>query len=186
MDILSIFLIAVGLALDAFAVSVASGVIMQRQRVKQGVTFGLLFGGFQMLMPVVGYAAGKTLRPYICAIDHWVAFALLVAIGAKMIYEATRMEEFEQAKPDMTVIVLLGLAVATSIDALAVGISFALLNIPIVIPVIVIGVMTFVLSFAGVFLGNMFGGLLEKKVEILGGLVLIGMGVKILLEHLRG
>ncbi len=184
MDILSIVFIAFALSMDAFAVSIASGVIIRRQQLRKAVTFGLMFGGFQMLMPVLGYGAGRTFRSHIMAFDHWIAFGLLLAIGVKMIYEALRMEAIERSAPEMTGFALLGLSIATSIDALAVGISFSFLSVAILLPVLIIGVVTFGMSFMGVLLGNKFGGLFEKKIEILGGIILIGIGVKILLEHL--
>jgi putative Mn2+ efflux pump MntP len=185
MDILSLVVIACGLAMDAFAVSIASGVIIQRQKIRQAVTFGLMFGGFQMVMPVLGYGAGWAFRSYISAIDHWVAFGLLCGIGFKMMYEAFRLDDIERSASDITGFVLLGLAIATSVDALAVGISFAVLRMSILVPVLIIGGMTFVLSFFGVLLGSRFGGFFEKKVEIIGGFVLIGMGCKILIDHLK-
>ena len=184
MDILSIVFIAFALAMDAFAVSLASGVIMKKQKIRKAVTFGVMFGGFQMVMPVLGYGAGNTFRTQITSFDHWIAFGLLLGIGAKMIYEALRMEDIERSAPEMTVLALLGLSIATSIDALAIGISFSFLNVAILLPVLIIGVVTFGMSFSGVLLGNRFGGLFEKKIEILGGAVLIGIGIKILLEHL--
>ena len=183
MDIPSLVCIAFALSMDAFAVSVASGVIIKRQQIRKAVTLGLMFGGFQMFMPLIGYSAGRTFRSYITTFDHWIAFALLLAIGVKMIYEASRMEAIERSGPDMTGLALLGLSIATSIDALAVGISFSFLNVSILLPSLMIGVVTFGMSFAGVFLGNKFGGLFEKKIEILGGVILIGIGIKILLEH---
>ncbi len=186
MDFLTIVLIAFGLAMDAFAVSIASGVIIKKQRVRRAATYGILFGSFQMFMPVLGFFAGKTFRAFISSFDHWVAFALLFLIGVKMIYEASRMETMERAAPDTGVVVLLGLALATSIDALAVGLSFAVLEVSLYLPVLVIGVTTFGLSFIGVLAGSRFGGFCERRVEILGGLVLIAIGLKILADHLIG
>jgi len=183
MDILTICLIALGLAMDAFAVSIASGVIIKREKIKRAMMFGAMFGGFQMGMPLVGYGAGRIFQTYITTFDHWVAFGLLVFIGAKMIYEATRLKDIEQTGSALTTKVLLGLSIATSIDALAVGVSFACLKVAIFVPALIIGGITFFMSFIGVLLGNAFGALFEKKVEILGGLVLMGMGVKILIEH---
>lgn len=184
MDMLTIFFIAFGLSMDAFAISVASGVIIKKQKIRNAVTFGVMFGGFQMLMPVIGYGTGCAFHQYITAFDHWVAFGLLFAIGIKMIYEAVHLEAVERSVVDMNAFVLLGLSIATSIDALAAGISFSFLNLNILPPVLVIGAVTFIMSFFGVILGNKFGGLFEKKIEILGGLVLIGIGIKILLSHL--
>lgn len=184
MDMISVVLIALGLAMDAFAVSIASGVIIKRQRVKKALIFGFMFGGFQMLMPVIGWAAGHSFRQFMSGIDHWIAFGLLTVIGCKMIYEAVEIENIENPRADMTALTLLGLSVATSVDALAVGISFAFLDVSIIFPVLVIGAVTFVLSFSGVFAGSRYGGLFEKKVEIIGGGILIFIGVKILLSHL--
>ncbi|MCM8814286.1 MAG: manganese efflux pump MntP family protein [Candidatus Omnitrophica bacterium] len=180
-----ILLIAVGLSLDAFAISLASGVIIQRRKIRKAFVYGAMFGGFQMLMPLLGFSAGINFRDAIAAFDHWIAFALLFFIGAKMIYEAFRMEDIERVSADVSGVVLVGLAVATSVDALAVGISFAFLNVAIFMPVVLIGVVTFLLSFAGVLVGSKCGRLFENKIEIVGGLVLVGMGVKILWEHLR-
>jgi putative Mn2+ efflux pump MntP len=184
MDIFSMVGIAIGLSMDACAISVASGVLIKRQKMKKAITFGVMFGAFQMIMPVIGYAAGRTFRGYIEAIDHWVVFGLLLFIGAKMIYEAIKIEKMESAAAELTALVLTGLAIATSIDALAVGIGFAFIDAEIVIPVIIIGVVTFVFSFFGVLLGNKLGSMCEKRMEIIGGLALIGIGVMILIEHL--
>ncbi len=184
MDIASVLFIALGLAMDAFAVSIASGVIIKRQKVKKALTFGVMFGGFQMVMPVIGWGAGHTFRSLILNIDHWIAFGLLVAIGIKMIYEAVRIERVERAEKAMTGFILLGLSVATSMDALAVGLSFAFLRVWIIFPAIVIGIMTFIMSFIGIFLGSRYGELFEEKIEIIGGAILILIGVRILLSHL--
>ncbi len=184
MDIGSIFLIALGLAMDAFAVSITSGVIIKRHKLQKAFVFGFMFGGFQMLMPVLGWRVGQAFCFFISGIDHWIAFGLLFLIGSKMIWEAFQMEKIERTSSDMTFLVLLGLSIATSVDALAVGISFAFLQISILLPVLVIGVITFVMSFAGVVLGSRFGGGSEKKIEIVGGGVLIAIGFKILVSHL--
>jgi putative Mn2+ efflux pump MntP len=170
--------------MDACAISIASGVLIKRQKLKKALLFGALFGGFQMGMPVIGYAVGRTCSAYIGAFDHWVVFGLLTCIGAKMIYEATTIDALERAPSDMTALVLVGLALATSIDALAVGIGFAFIDIAIVVPVIVIGAVTFMFSCAGVLVGSTMGSLFEKKMEMFGGLALIGRGIKILIEHL--
>lgn len=184
MDTVTIFFIAISLAMDAFAVAAASGVIIRRRRLHHALRFGLSFGLFQMVMPVLGWASGRVLRPVIAAVDHWIAFLLLGLIGAKMIIEALQIEKFERAEESFSTRVLLGLSVATSIDALVIGMSFAFLNVAIISPVLVIGIVTFLLSFFGFLLGNKFGHLFENKIEILGGLVLVGIGLKILLEHL--
>jgi len=184
MDPLSLFLIALGLSMDAFAVSIASGVIIRKHAYRQAVVYGLMFGGFQMLMPIVGYGAGSAFSASISAYDHWIAFGLLFFIGAKMVYESFEMDEIEKADGGTSALTLLGLSNATSIDALAVGVSFSFLNVMIWGPALLIGVVTFVMSFAGVLIGNRFGHAYEKKVEMLGGLILVGIGVKILVEHL--
>ena len=183
MNAITIILIALGLAMDAFAVSVASGITIKRQRTRSAFKFGMFFGSFQMIMPVAGWLAGVRLQSLIANIDHWIAFVLLAFIGCKMIYESFKLEEKTEAA-SRGIKVMLFLSVATSIDALAVGLSFAFLEISIVTSVIVIGIVTFVLSFAGIFIGNTIGHFFEKKLEALGGLILIGIGIKILLEHL--
>jgi putative Mn2+ efflux pump MntP len=174
MDVTTILLIAVGLSMDAFAVSITSGITIKDQRLNHAFRIGLFFGSFQALMPLIGWLAGLSLRDLISGVDHWVAFGLLSLIGGKMVYEATKIGVFA----------LLILSIATSIDALAVGLSFAFLKISIATPIIVIGLVTFILSFLGVLVGNKLGHFFEKKMEVVGGLVLIGIGVKILIEHL--
>ncbi len=135
-------------------------------------------------MPVVGWLAGLSVREFISTVDHWVAFGLLVFVGGKMIYEATLMNEEEEAKDPMNIATLLILSLATSIDALAVGLSLSFINVTIITPAIIIGVVTFILSFAGVYIGSRFGHFLENRIEVVGGLILIGIGAKILVEHL--
>lgn len=184
MNITTIVFIALALSMDAFAVSIASGVIIKKQRVRKALLFAFMFGSFQMFMPVIGWGAGHSFRGLISGIDHWIAFGLLFVIGSKMIYEAVRIESFERSEIDMSALTLLGLSIATSIDALAVGVSFAFLQVSIILPVLVIGAVTFILSFAGVFAGSKYGGLFEKKIEIIGGAILILIGFKILLSHI--
>ncbi len=184
MSIIEILLISLGLAMDAFAVSVTSGVTYKNMKVQLSLRIALFFGIFQAVMPLIGWSAGQYFKSYVESFDHWIAFALLVAIGGKMIYEARIMEETEKRMDCSSYVVLAGLALATSIDALAVGLSFSFLKIDIILPVIIIGLVTFVLSYAGVLLGKRFGHLFENKMEIIGGLVLIGIGLKILLQHL--
>ena len=182
-----LFLIGVGLAMDAFAVSVCKGLAMNKVNKKQAVVVGLYFGGFQALMPFIGWFLGVSFQKYITSIDHWIAFILLVFIGGKMILEAVKdpdIEEIREKDPPLDHKEMLMLAVATSIDALAVGITFAFLDTPIVEAVVIIGVTTFALSVFGVFVGNFFGTKYKKKAEIAGGIILILIGVKILLEHL--
>lgn len=170
--------------MDAFAVSVTSGIAIQNLRIHHALRIALAFGLFQALMPVIGWLAGMALQQYVTGIDHWVAFGLLAFIGGKMIYEATRLEEAEEASNPLNLYVLLLLAIATSLDALAVGITFAMLGTAIMTPILVIGSVTFAVCLAGVYIGDMFGHFFEKHIEIFGGLVLIGIGLKILLEHL--
>jgi putative Mn2+ efflux pump MntP len=185
LDSTSIILIALGLAMDAFAVSVTSGITIKHLKINHAVTIALFFGSFQALMPVVGWAAGLSVRDFIADIDHWMAFGLLSFIGCKMIYEAIKVQSDEEEIDPLNIYMLLMLSIATSIDALAVGISFAFLEISIVTPVMVIGTVTFILSLLGVLVGDKIGHVFENKIEILGGIILIGIGVKILYEHLR-
>lgn len=175
---------AFGLAMDAFAVSIASGITIKHLRINNALKIALFFGSFQAAMPLIGWLVGLSLRNFISGVDHWIAFGLLSLIGCKMIYEAIKMESVEREIDPLNIYVLLILSVATSIDALVVGLSFAFLNIFIVTPLIVIGIITFLLSFLGTFIGNRLGYIVEKKIEIAGGLVLIGIGTKILIEHL--
>lgn len=186
MGLFEIFMIGVGLSMDAFAASICKGLNMRRLSAKNMLIIGLFFGGFQALMPAVGWILGNQFEVYITSVDHWVAFALLAFIGGKMIYDAFHGDEDgccneKTDKLDMKEV--LTLAVATSIDALAVGISFAFLQVEILKAVSVIGVTTFVLSVVGVAVGNMFGAKYEKNATLAGGIILILIGLKILLEH---
>jgi putative Mn2+ efflux pump MntP len=182
-DIATILLIAIGLAMDAFAVSMAHGMTVQDRRVATGIAMAGSFGAFQAFMPVLGWLAGLSFIELISGFDHWVAFGLLAFIGGRTIYTA-RIGSKEKKKTKLTAPVLLILSVATSIDALAVGLSFSLLKISITTPVVLIGVVTFLLAFAGFSFGNKLGKFFERKVKVIGGVVLIVIGVKILLEHL--
>jgi len=184
MDVFTIVFIAIGLAMDSFAVSITSGMTTKNLRIMSALRVAIFFGLFQAGMPIIGWLAGLSVIDLISGIDHWVAFGLLSLIGCKMIYEAIKREPREKKMTPMNSYVLLILSVATSIDALAVGLSFAFLKIYIAAPIIVIGTVTFLLSFIGVFAGNKFGHFFEKKIEITGGVILIGIGMKILLEHL--
>lgn len=183
-ELYPIILIAIGLAMDAFAVSITSGITIQCLRLRHAFRIALFFGLFQAIMPVIGWLAGMSLRNYVERYDHWLAFGLLVFIGGKMIYEAVWVREIEKKCDPLNLVVLLGLAVATSIDALAVGVTFAFLKIKVFTPAVIIGVITFIISFSGVFIGNKVGGRLGSKMEVFGGIILIGIGVKILLQHL--
>ena len=181
-----IFLIAVSLALDAFAVSVSSGISIPGFGPRQAVKMGLWFGTFQFLMPLLGWLLGSSVSQYIGAVDHWVAFGLLAVIGGKMAWESLRRGcgEEDEAPPDLSARRLCVLAIATSIDALAVGVSFAFLSVNIGAAVSFIGVITFALSMVGVKVGSLFGAKYKSKAELAGGIILILMGLKILLEHL--
>lgn len=170
--------------MDTFAVSIASGLTARQFKIRHALTLGIWFGGFQAIMPLLGWLGGTRLRALIADVDHWVAFVLLVLIGAKMIYESFKIEEVENRPPVPKAHVMLILAVATSIDALAVGVSFAMINVPIVMPALIIGAVTFALSILGVWIGSRGLRFFEKKIEIIGGLILIGIGIKILLSHL--
>ena len=184
MDIISLLAISVALSMDAFSVSICKGLATRKFSFKTALLCGLWFGVFQALMPLIGYFLGAQFEHLIKAFDHWVAFGLLLLIGINMIREALSEEEEEDESCDCGFKTMLMMAVATSIDALAVGVSFAFLSVNIWKSVLVIGVTTFLFSFVGVRIGNIFGSRYSKAAEITGGLILIGLGVKILLEHL--
>ena len=183
MGLIELFLIAVGLSMDAFAVSVCKGLAMPKCTFKKAAIVGLWFGGFQALMPAIGYILGAQFQEAIASIDHWIAFVLLALIGGNMIHEALDNDE-EEADASLDVKTMFLLAVATSIDALAIGITFAFLKVNIIPAVCFIGIVTFIISFAGVKIGNVFGASYKNKAEIVGGIILILLGLKILLEHL--
>jgi len=183
MDLLTILLVALGLAMDALAVSIAKGITVSHNRRKAAIMLATFFAGFQMLMPVIGWVAGISLRDVIVGIDHWIAFGLLSFIGVKMFYESTK--DADDGKGDeLKIVAVLILAVATSIDALMVGLSFAFLETSIVLPIAVIGAVTFILSSVGFIFGCSLGKVFGKKIEVIGGIILIAIGVRILLEHL--
>ena len=182
MTFTELFLLAVGLAMDAFAVSVCKGLALSRVDMKKALAAGLWFGGFQALMPLLGYLLGSRFASYIADFDHWIAFVLLALIGGNMIRESLGDEE--EADASFGLRAMLPLALATSIDALAVGLTFAFLSVRVLPAVTLIGVVTLVISTAGVKLGNLFGARFRGKAEFAGGLILILLGVKILLEHL--
>ncbi len=187
MTIFELFLIGVGLSMDAFAVSICKGLSMRRVDKRYTLCIGLFFGGFQALMPLAGYLLGSRFSGYIERFDHWIAFLLLAFIGANMLRESRQEEEEEQAKEEIAGVdlkELLLLAVATSIDALAVGVTFAFLQVDIVPAVTLIGCTTFVISIVGVYVGNVFGARYKSRAEMTGGAILILIGLKILLEHL--
>ena len=187
MHLLELLLLAIGLSMDAFAVSVCKGLSVKKAGLKQSAICGAWFGGFQGLMPLIGYFLGTLFAEAIEAFDHWVAFGLLVIIGINMLKEAFEKECdcCNEKNADFSPKTMLVMAIATSIDALAVGISLAMAgNVNIVAAVVLIGVTTFLLSGLGVKIGNLFGNRFEKKAQIAGGVILILLGVKILLEHL--
>ena len=181
-----IVLIAVSLALDAFAVSVSSGIAIPGFGWRQAAKMGIWFGMFQFAMPLAGWFLGSSISGYIEAVDHWVAFGLLALIGGRMAWSALRGGEEEEAPSDLSARRLCLLAIATSIDALAVGISMAFLPVDILFSAFIIGVVAFVLSVAGGLAGRRLGGLFRKWAELVGGLVLVGIGAKILMEHILG
>ena len=184
MSLLEIILISVGLAMDAFAVAVCKGLAMKHGSTKKGIIIAIYFGAFQAIMPLIGYLLGIRFEKAIETIDHWIAFGLLTAIGINMIKESLKNDE-NDINDDVGFKTMFILALATSIDALAVGVTFAFLRTNIFIPLIFIGIITFVLSFIGVKIGNKFGDKLKNKSEKLGGVILILMGIKILLDHLE-
>lgn len=183
MGIIEIFLIGVGLAMDAFAVSVCKGLSMKKIDWKKAIIIALYFGFFQGFMPVIGYFLGSTFESLVIQIDHWIAFILLSFIGGNMIKESfsTESENCNDSVDFKTMVIL---AIATSIDALAVGVTFAFFKINLLFSVLIIGIITFVLSLFGIMIGNKFGSKYENKAEFTGGLILILLGLKILLEHL--
>lgn len=187
MGFFEIFLIGVGLAMDAFAVSICKGLSTRVLKVKHALICGGWFGFFQGLMPLIGFVLGVSFQSKIEAIDHWIAFVLLGLIGANMLKEAFGDDEDECeecAEEDFSFKAMLPLAVATSIDALAVGVTFAFLKVNIVTAILIISITTFIISMGGVKIGNIFGSKYKSKAEIAGGIILILMGLKILLEHL--
>lgn len=183
MGLFTLFIMAIGLSMDAFAVSICKGLAMEKISLKKMMIVGAWFGGFQALMPAAGYLLGSRFTDKITAIDHWIAFILLAYIGLSMIGEAVKCKD-EKTNASLCFKEMLILAVATSIDALAVGVTFAFLSVNILAAVSFIGIITFLCSMAGVKVGNVFGTKYKKKAELAGGLILIVLGVKILLEHL--
>jgi putative Mn2+ efflux pump MntP len=174
---------ALGLAMDAFAVSIVSGAAYKQLQIKHALRMAIFFGGFQAFMPLVGSLAGLTVRQYAAGYDHWIAFGLLIAVGGKMIYESFKISQAEKMNPS-SILILLALSVATSIDALAVGITLPFLRLSVTTAAAIIGTVTFILSYLGVFIGKKFGRLFENKIEAAGGLVLVSLGTKILVQHL--
>lgn len=183
MGLIEIILIGIGLAMDAFAVSVCKGLSMKKMNWKNAIIIAMYFGVLQALMPAIGYFLGSTFEEIVTSIDHWIVFILLLAIGGNMIKESfNHEEEKKNDKVDFKTMIIL--AIATSIDALAIGITFAFFDINILEAIFMIGIVTFLLSLVGVKIGNKFGNKYQNKAEFLGGLILILLGLKILLEHL--
>jgi putative Mn2+ efflux pump MntP len=184
MQLLTIIVIAVGLAMDSFAVAVASGSAYKQLEIKYAFRMAVFFGGFQAIMPLIGYLAGTSIKEYVADYDHWIAFTLLCAVGVKMIYESFKINPAEKSFDPSNILILLALSVATSIDALAVGITLSLVTNSITAALITIGIVTFALSYLGVLIGKRFGHFFEHKIEAVGGLILIALGLKILVRHL--
>jgi putative Mn2+ efflux pump MntP len=184
MNFFTIVVIAVCLAMDAFAVSIVSGSAYRQLKLRHALRIAFFFGGFQALMPLVGSLAGLAIKERIAGYDHWLAFALLAAVGGKMIYESFKFSPARHNFNPENIFVLLALSLATSIDALAVGVTLSLLVTSIATAVIIIGLITFVFSYFGVWIGRKFGHFFEASFEALGGLVLIALGLKILIQHL--
>ncbi|QLH75200.1 MAG: manganese efflux pump [Methanomassiliicoccales archaeon] len=182
MDILTVLLIATGLAMDAFAVSIVKGMTVRNRRMRTGMVLASLFGGFQAMMPILGWTAGQGFKEFIMGIDHWVAFLLLGFIGIKMIYDS--WDGDEDGDGDVTLTMAILLAIATSIDSLMVGLSFAFLETSILLPAIIIGTVTFGFCAAGFVFGGKLGVMVGRGVKMIGGLILILIGIRILIEHI--
>ena len=183
MTLTELLIIAIGLSMDAFAVSIGKGLSLRCVQFRHYLLAGLWFGGFQALMPLVGYGCGVSFAEAVASIDHWIAFVLLAIIGGKMVWDALSGEE-EPSDADFSVRTMFLLAVATSIDALAIGVSFAFLHVDLLLSVTIIGLTTFLFSSAGIEIGHLFGNRWRSRAELLGGVVLVAMGLKILVEHL--
>jgi len=181
---LEVIFLAIGLAMYCFAVAVASGYAIKALKMRHAFIIAAFFGAFQAIMPVVGWLAGRSFSAWLFSVDHWIAFGLLTGIGCKMIYEAFGITRLEKEPNRMNLSMLLLLSVATSIDALAVGLSLSILRTPIAAPALIIGIVAFVLSFVGTYIGQHMGKHFENKLEALGGVILIGIGIKILFDHL--
>ena len=185
MGIIELIILSIGLAMDAFAVSICKGLAMPQMKWKNAIIVGTYFGIFQAIMPLIGYLLGIKFQNAITNIDHWIAFILLVGIGINMIKEALS-KETEETNESVKFKDMIILAIATSIDALAVGVTLAFLKVNIVLAIIMIGIITFIISMIGVKIGNVFGDKYKQKAELAGGIILIVLGIKILLEHLIG
>ena len=183
MHITELLIIAVGVSMDAFAVSICKGLSVCKIRPRHSVITALWFGGFQALMPLLGYYLGVSFADFVSSVDHWIAFILLAIIGGNMIKESFSKEECCTLNPDFSPKTMLAMAVATSIDALAIGVSFAFLKVNIWLAVPFIGLTTGIFSAAGIYIGNLFGNRYKSKAEVAGGIILVAMGLKILLDH---
>ena len=183
MNLLEIFLISIGVAMDAFAVAICKGLAIKKINMKKAIIIGLYFGIFQALMPTLGYLLGTAFKDFIFKIDHWIALLLLSSIGINMIKESFNKDD--SYNDSLEISTMLVLSIATSIDALAVGITFACLKVNIIFPAIIIGIITCIISIIGTLIGKKFGNKLDSKAEIFGGTILILLGIKILLEHLE-
>jgi len=183
MGLIEVFFIGIGLAMDAFAVAICKGLSMKKYYIKKAIIIALYFGLFQAIMPLIGYFLGVTFQDVVVSIDHWVAFILLGSIGVKMLKESFESES-DDRNDNLDIKTMLILSIATSIDAFAVGITLAFLKTNIFSSIIIIGIITFILAIVGVKIGNKFGDRLQNKAEIAGGIILIIIGLKILLEHL--
>jgi putative Mn2+ efflux pump MntP len=184
MSLIKIIGIGIGLSMDALSVSVVNGCAIKELKFKHAFRMSFFFGFFQAIMPVIGWAAGLAFLSYIQDFDHWIAFGLLTIVGLKMIWESRSLKQDYSSKNCIHLPTLLMLSIATSIDALAVGLSFSILKVQIILPVVIIGAITFILCLVGVYIGNRVGHFFENKLELIGGLILIGIGIKILIEHL--
>ena len=184
MSVIELFVIAVGLSMDAFAVSICKGLSVRKLRSRHAFSTAIWFGGVQALMPLIGYFVGISFADFVTNVDHWIAFVLLALIGSNMVKESREQDEDAEVCPDFSFRKMLALAVATSIDSLAVGVTFAFLKINIWTAALVIGVTTAAISGAGLKVGNIFGSRYKSKAELVGGIILIAMGARILVEHL--
>lgn len=184
MGILEIVLLGIGLAMDAFAVSICKGLSMKKMNWKNAMIIAFYFGVFQAIMPAIGYFLGTTFESFVTAVDHWIAFILLSFIGGNMIKESFNSED-EDKNDRVDFKTMIVLAIATSIDALAVGITFAFFDVNVIVAVSIIGVITFFISLLGVKVGNKFGDKYQNKAELMGGILLVLLGIKILVEHLN-
>jgi len=184
MSFFEVFLIAISLAMDSFAISITAGLILKEFSSKHFIRIAFYMGLFQALMPIIGWMIGVSFKHYIVSFDHWIAFLLLLGLGGKMIYDDLKCEGEEDSFDPQKRLVVMGLAIATSIDALVVGVNFAFLDMSITMPIYLIGIVSFILSLLGVFIGCYLGTKVKVKFTLIGGIILIGLGVNILNEHL--